>query len=393
MTTTLAISKSTLSGGSNRVRAYEERLKEMDKNGDGQLSIEEIADFLDDVVRKEKTARTMKWVIISLTAFSLLTIASIVGLTYAIVSLTKDTQVTNDVYVSKDSGAPLQTAVHLTPQNSSALSSSLSSSTNPSLDLAKLTSIKIPSFGGDEVFTIYKIAAATLLSNGSVLFKTIGGDSFIMGADQLPGAASDSNATDISATTTNGTGTTVANGNRRRLFLIGGSGSGIPVSVVISDILTINAYDANGNSFLPTSAVADVKTSIATNGGPAASIGYTMTTDTGTTVTNPQKKLNQVGCDRGCTFTIVWNSVTIFRACPAGQMCMSVLQYAKVLDGQTVGDLKKAITAVTSVPVAEQILLNANGVQLTNDAQDLKAAGVLGVANPSITLELQGVVY
>jgi hypothetical protein len=108
---TLAVSESTLSRGSEAradLSRYQGYLRQLDKNGDGQLDLDEVCDAIDEIIRKEKTEKTLKWLLAGMAIFALLTIAATVGLTYAVVVMSKDTHVDGSVLQSKASGDALR---------------------------------------------------------------------------------------------------------------------------------------------------------------------------------------------------------------------------------------------------------------------------------------------
>ncbi len=86
-----------------------ERLQAADANGDGVISASEMIDVFQSEADAIRDNKMMKRMLIALGIACLLIIAAVVGLTYAVVEMSKDTSVQNNVLVSKD-GQPLSTA-------------------------------------------------------------------------------------------------------------------------------------------------------------------------------------------------------------------------------------------------------------------------------------------
>jgi hypothetical protein len=85
-------------------------LQTIDKDQNGEVDMAELCEVLEELETSQRNRRLLKWVTIRTALFSLLTIAAIVGLTYAVVDLSKDTSVSNNSLVSKDTGMTLATA-------------------------------------------------------------------------------------------------------------------------------------------------------------------------------------------------------------------------------------------------------------------------------------------
>ena len=79
------------------LKKYAERLRALDKDGNGQLDLAEVCENIDAMVSLEKDRRMLKWVAIVMGVFALLTTAATAGLTYAVVALSKDTTVNSGV--------------------------------------------------------------------------------------------------------------------------------------------------------------------------------------------------------------------------------------------------------------------------------------------------------
>lgn len=152
---------------------------------DGQLDLDEVCDAIEKIIRKEKTERTLKWLLAALAVFSLLTIAATVGLTYAVVALSKDTKVNGDVLQSKDSGGAMRTGSFLQSQNVSVLVAAVEASDDPDAVLGRINSIKVPSLKIGEAYTVYKVDAVTMMMNRSVLVKTSTGLDILMPVESI----------------------------------------------------------------------------------------------------------------------------------------------------------------------------------------------------------------
>ena len=172
---TLKVSPSTMERA-GQVRPgfekYAAKLKEMDKNADGELDMDEICDFIDKTVESEKQNRMLKRIAMALAIFSLLIIAAVVGLTYAVVALSKEVKVSpNNTLLSNGNGEAVRTSSNLVTKNLTSLGD-LVASTSGSSDaqslLARLTSITIP---GNEVdgedFVVHQVASVASVNNGT----------------------------------------------------------------------------------------------------------------------------------------------------------------------------------------------------------------------------------
>ena len=87
-----------------------DRLQAADANGDGVISASEMIDVIQSEITATRDKKVMQRVLIALGVACLLIIAAVVGLTYAVVEMSKDTSVQNNVLVSKDGLQPLSTA-------------------------------------------------------------------------------------------------------------------------------------------------------------------------------------------------------------------------------------------------------------------------------------------
>ena len=141
-----------------------DRLQAADANGDGVISASEMIDVLQSEADAIRDNKMMKRVLIALGVACLLIIAAVVGLTYAVVEMSKDTSVQNNVLVSKDGLQPLSTA---TLQKTVKLAD-LYKAESPS-ELDWMTHVTVP-FG--EGKAVLKIQNTYLVPGQSVRFDT-----------------------------------------------------------------------------------------------------------------------------------------------------------------------------------------------------------------------------
>ena len=173
MSTTLKLSDSHVEGGlttNPQYKKYEDKLRQMDKNQDGEIDIAELCQVLDEASTIEKHRKLLRGACYVLAVFSLLTIAVIVGLTYAIVDLTKDSQVSSsDILVTKNSAAnPVATGRALLFDDASQLF-------NKSLeDLSDLKFLILPG-GKTGAGTVVHVAQVELDPNTSAKVTTTAG--------------------------------------------------------------------------------------------------------------------------------------------------------------------------------------------------------------------------
>ena len=146
--------------------ALKERLQAADTNGDGVISASEMIDVFQSEADAIRDNKMMKRPLIALGVACLLIIAAVVGLTYAVVEMSKDTGVENNVLVSKDGGGlqPLSTA---TLQKRVKLADLYKAGSPSELDW--LTHLTVP-FGEGEA--VLKIQNAYLVPGQSVRFDT-----------------------------------------------------------------------------------------------------------------------------------------------------------------------------------------------------------------------------
>jgi hypothetical protein len=87
-----------------------ERLQAADADGDGIISASEMMDVMQREITATRDRKMMVRVLAALSVACVLIIAAVVGLTYAVVEMSKDTSVENNVLVGKDGLQPLSTA-------------------------------------------------------------------------------------------------------------------------------------------------------------------------------------------------------------------------------------------------------------------------------------------
>jgi len=150
------------------LQQYAAKLKALDKDGNGELDLAEVCEVLDEMANIEKQRRLLKWVAFISGLFALLSIASIVGLTYAVVNLSKDTQLDSgsSALVSKDLGTPVGTSQVI----SSAHADSLYEHSPSQLD--KINSIIVPDGDG---YLIARVSSIALVPNVSATVTTADG--------------------------------------------------------------------------------------------------------------------------------------------------------------------------------------------------------------------------
>ena len=91
-------------------KSLREQITKADVDGDGIVNVDELLKVLETerMLRRERTLLIR--IVIALTVACVLIIAAVVGLTYAVVHLSKDTNVQNNVLVSKDTSDVISTA-------------------------------------------------------------------------------------------------------------------------------------------------------------------------------------------------------------------------------------------------------------------------------------------
>ena len=141
-----------------------QRLQAADANGDGIISASEMIDVIQSEITATRDKKLMSRVLIVLGVACLLIIAAVVGLTYAVVDMSKDTSVDNNVLVSKDGLQPLSTA---TLQETVPLAEMYKAQSPAELDW--LQQVTVP-FGDGQA--ILKIQNVYLVPGESVRFDT-----------------------------------------------------------------------------------------------------------------------------------------------------------------------------------------------------------------------------
>ena len=129
-----------------------DRLQAADANGDGVISASEMIDVIQSEITATRDRKVMQRVLIALGVACLLIIAAVVGLTYAVVEMSKDTSVQNNVLVGKDGLQPLSTA---TLQKTVQLADLYKASSPSELDW--LTHVTVPFGKGEAVLKIQNV--------------------------------------------------------------------------------------------------------------------------------------------------------------------------------------------------------------------------------------------
>ena len=145
-------------------QSLREHIEKTDLDGDGIISVDEMLKVLEKerMLRRERTLLIR--IVIALAVACVLIIAAVAGLTYAVVHLSKDTNVQNNVLVSKDTSDAISTA---TMQATHPLKDWYKAQSMSELE--GLTQITIPY--GDGI-SIFKIRDIHLVPNESIRFDT-----------------------------------------------------------------------------------------------------------------------------------------------------------------------------------------------------------------------------
>ena len=190
-----------------------DRLQAADANGDGVISASEMIDVIQSEITATRDRKVMQRVLVALGIACLLIIAAVVGLTYAVVEMSKDTSVQNNVLVGKDGLQPLSTA---TLQKTVKLADLYKASSPSELDW--LTHVTVP-FGKGEA--VLKIQNVYLVPGERARFDT----------------AAENVSVEVTADGVTVSGDEQAPGGRRRLMQENGStGTGLVSGVVEFDI-------------------------------------------------------------------------------------------------------------------------------------------------------------
>jgi hypothetical protein len=84
-------------------------LARADIDNDGIIDVEELVKILESESALRRERKLLRWIVMALGIACILIVAAVVGLTYAVVHLSKDTAVQNNVLVSKADSQPLST--------------------------------------------------------------------------------------------------------------------------------------------------------------------------------------------------------------------------------------------------------------------------------------------
>ena len=201
-----------------------DRLQAADANGDGVISASEMIDVIQSEITATRDRKVMQRVLIALGVACLLIIAAVVGLTYAVVEMSKDTSVQNNVLVGKDGLQPLSTA---TLQKTVQLADLYKASSPSELDW--LTHVTVP-FGKGEA--VLKIQNVYLVPGERARFDT----------------AAENVSVEVTADGVTVSGDEQAPGGRRRLMengdstASGASVNGLPINgtLLLTELLTYN---------------------------------------------------------------------------------------------------------------------------------------------------------
>ena len=86
------------------------RFSAADVNGDGILSADELINVFESEIKARRDRMLFQRLLIALGAACILIVAAVVGLTYGVVSMSKDTTVDGALFVNKESNVPLATS-------------------------------------------------------------------------------------------------------------------------------------------------------------------------------------------------------------------------------------------------------------------------------------------
>ena len=218
-----------LLGAPGLTSTLRERLQAADANGDGIISASEMMDVMQREITATRDRKMMVRVLAALSVACVLIIAAVVGLTYAVVEMSKDTSVENNVLVGKDGLQPLSTA---TLQQTTPLRD-LYQASGPS-ELQGLTHLTVPFGNGTGIFRIQDVF---LVPGQRVRFDT----------------AAEGVSVEVTAEGVTVSGDEQAPGGRRRLMQAegGSDDSGSATGTVVSDSTTNKFYLApNGVTVL-----------------------------------------------------------------------------------------------------------------------------------------------
>ena len=215
-----------LLGAPGLTSTLRERLQAADADGDGFISASEMMDVMQREITATRDRKMMVRVLAALSVACVLIIAAVVGLTYGVVQMSKDTSVENNVLVGKDGLQPLSTA---TLQQTTPLRD-LYQASGPS-ELQGLTHLTVPFGNGTGIFRIQDVF---LVPGQRVRFDT----------------AAEGVSVEVTAEGVTVSGDEQAPGGRRRLMQSEGD-SGSVTGTVGSDSTTNKFYLApNGGTVL-----------------------------------------------------------------------------------------------------------------------------------------------
>jgi hypothetical protein len=197
-----------LLGAPGLTSTLRERLQAADADGDGFISASEMMDVMQREITATRDRKMMVRVLAALSVACVLIIAAVVGLTYAVVEMSKDTSVENNVLVGKDGLQPLSTA---TLQQTTPLRD-LYQASGPS-ELQGLTHLTVPFGNGTGIFRIQDVF---LVPGQRVRFDT----------------AAEGVSVEVTAEGVTVSGDEQAPGGRRRLMQAGGGDSGTATETV-----------------------------------------------------------------------------------------------------------------------------------------------------------------
>jgi surface protein len=224
-----------LLGAPGLTSTLRERLQAADADGDGFISASEMMDVMQREITATRDRKMMVRVLAALSVACVLIIAAVVGLTYAVVEMSKDTSVENNVLVGKDGLQPLSTA---TLQQTTPLRD-LYQASGPS-ELQGLTHLTVPFGNGTGIFRIQDVF---LVPGQRVRFDT----------------AAEGVSVEVTAEGVTVSGDEQAPGGRRRLMETFDGDSGSATGSVVLDSTTTES-DTTGSSPLGDSPTGDSPT-------------------------------------------------------------------------------------------------------------------------------------
>jgi hypothetical protein len=147
------------------------------QDGNGNIDAEELCQAIEDMVEAEKQNRLLKKLVIVAGVLSLLAVVAVVGLTAAVVVLTKEVKDDNGALVSKSTGRPMSTTANLLDNSMRTIID------NPTPQaLAGLYTITLPGASESE-YSVHYVDAYFVNADGSITMKTSGGQNLRFSAD------------------------------------------------------------------------------------------------------------------------------------------------------------------------------------------------------------------